>query len=287
MAEKQLLREVISESNPRDVILRKERLPHIWCPGCGLGIVLKCYVEAILESDIPPEKHVIVSGIGCTGRIAGYVNIDSYHVTHGRPIAFATGLKIARPDLEVTVISGDGDLVTIGGNHFIHAIRRNMDINVFLVNNFNYGMTGTQMGATTPQGARTSTSPYGNPEYPFNLPLLAASLGASFVARWTTLHVRYLAEAMKRAMQVNGFAFIEILSPCPVGYGAYNKMRDAIIEMRHYLENSIVDHNADLTKATITMRPGDPIIVGNFVDIEKPSYQDLEKEIFRKAGWLK
>lgn len=288
MSQKQLiLREKIVEESPRDYLIRKERFPHIWCPGCGLGTVLKCYVEAIAASNIPEDKHVIVSGIGCTGRLAGYVRLDSYHVTHGRPIAFAEGMRIVRPDLEVTVISGDGDLVTIGGNHFIHAIRRNVDINVFLVNNFIYGMTGNQMGSTTPLGAKSSTSPYGCPEFPFNLPLLAAALGAPFIARWTTLHARQLADAMKRAFQVKGFAFIEIISPCPVGFGSYNELREGKDFIKLYLENCIVDHSADLNKVGISLKPGEPIILGNFVDREIPTYHDLELEVFKKAGWLK
>jgi 2-oxoglutarate ferredoxin oxidoreductase subunit beta len=287
MSQKQILGERIVEESPRDDLIRRERFPHIWCPGCGLGTVLKCYVEAVAASNIPIDKHVIVSGIGCTGRIAGYVRLDSYHVTHGRPIAFAEGMKIVRPDLEVTVISGDGDLVTIGGNHFIHAVRRNVDINVFLVNNFIYGMTGNQMGSTTPLGAKSSTSPYGCPESPFNLPLLTAALGAPFVARWTTLHVRQLADAMKRALQVKGFAFIEIISSCPVGFGSYNDLREGKDYIKLFLENCIVDHSADLNKVGITLRPGEPIILGNFVDREVPTYHELELELFRKAGWLK
>jgi len=287
MSQKQILREKIAEESPRDDLIRRERFPHIWCPGCGLGTVLKCYVEAIAASNIPIDKHVIVSGIGCTGRIAGYVRLDSYHVTHGRPIAFAEGMKIVRPDLEVTVISGDGDLVTIGGNHFIHAVRRNVDINVFLVNNFIYGMTGNQMGSTTPLGAKSSTSPYGCPEFPFNLPLLTAALGAPFVARWTTLHVRQLADAMKKALRVRGFAFIEIISPCPVGFGSYNDLREGRDYIKLFLENCIIDHSADLNRVGITLRPGEPIILGNFVDREVPTYHELELEVFRKAVWLK
>jgi len=287
MSQKQILREKMAEESPRDDLIRRERFPHIWCPGCGLGTVLKCYVEAIAASNIPIDKHVIVSGIGCTGRIAGYVRLDSYHVTHGRPIAFAEGMKIVRPDLEVTVISGDGDLVTIGGNHFIHAVRRNVDINVFLVNNFIYGMTGNQMGSTTPLGAKSSTSPYGCPEFPFNLPLLTAALGAPFVARWTTLHVRQLADAMKKALRVRGFAFIEIISPCPVGFGSYNDLREGRDYIKLFLENCIIDHSADLNRVGITLRPGEPIILGNFVDREVPTYHELELEVFRKAGWLK
>ena len=147
--------EMMKPTNPKDEMLRADRLPHIWCPGCGLGIVLGCLVEAIRGSSIPRDKHVIVSGIGCTSRIPGYLNLDTYHTTHGRAIPFATGIKIANPELEVTVIAGDGDLFNIGGNHLIHAIRRNVDLNVFCVNNFNYGMTGGQFGATTPTGAKT------------------------------------------------------------------------------------------------------------------------------------
>jgi len=287
MGQKQILREKIVEESPRDDLIRRERFPHIWCPGCGLGTVLKCYVEAIAASSIPIDKHVVISGIGCTGRIAGYVRLDSYHVTHGRPVAFAEGMKIVRPDLEVTVISGDGDLVTIGGNHFIHAVRRNVDINVFLVNNFIYGMTGNQMGSTTPLGAKSSTSPYGCSEFPFNLPLLTAALGAPFVARWTTLHVRQLADAMKRALQVKGFSFIEIISPCPVGFGSYNDLREGRDFIKLFLENCIVDHSADLNKIGISLRPGEPIILGNFIDREVPTYHELELEVFKKAGWLK
>ncbi len=164
------LGEVITAHHPLDSYIRADRFPHIWCPGCGLGIILTAFVRAMLASGIPPEKHVCVSGIGCTGRIAGYLNLDSFHTTHGRAIPFATGLHLVRPDLEVTVISGDGDLFAIGGNHFIHAARRNLDINVICVNNFKYGMTGGQLGPTTPPGAFSTTSPYGNYEPPFNLP---------------------------------------------------------------------------------------------------------------------
>ncbi|MFQ5911212.1 MAG: thiamine pyrophosphate-dependent enzyme, partial [Thermoplasmata archaeon] len=213
----------IAEAHPLDRILRQDRLPHIWCSGCGLGSAMTCYAQAIERVDIPLEKQVLLSGIGCTGRIAGYVNVDSYHTTHGRPIPFATGLKIANPGLCVTVFSGDGDLFAIGGNHFLHAARRNIDINVICVNNFNYGMTGGQQGPTTPVEAKTTTTRYGNFEHPFNLPHLAAAVGAVFVSRWTTLHCRNLESSMKRALEKRGFTFIEIISPCPTGFGRPNK----------------------------------------------------------------
>lgn len=272
-----------TDTHPIDSLLRAERFPHIWCPGCGLGNAVRCYVSAMDASETPLDKHVVVSGIGCTGRVAGYVNIDSYHTTHGRPIPFATGLKLMKPELEVTVFSGDGDLITIGGNHFIHAARRNVDLNVFFVNNFNYGMTGGQFGATTPYAARTTTTPYGNYEQAFNMPLLAAASGAPFVARWTTLHVRQLRAAMERAFEVDGFAFVEIISPCPIGFGRKNRFADAMDEMGHFREEAIVDHDADLRKIAVTMRRDDPIVVGNFVDEKRPSYNAGKSKLLQKV----
>ncbi len=258
--------------HPRDALLRIERFPHIWCPGCGLGIVLRAVAEAVAGSGVPPERHAIVSGIGCTGRSAGYLDLDSFHTTHGRAIPFATGLALARPDLEVTVVSGDGDLTTIGGNHLVHAARRNVDITVVLVNNFTYGMTGGQFGATTPQGARSTTSPRGNVERPFNLPLLVAAAGAPFVARWTTMHARPLERALARAFEVDGFAFVEVISPCPPGFGTKNGYDDGLDEMRHFMEHAVVRHDADLWGLDVTMARHAPLVVGNFRDVPTPSY---------------
>lgn len=270
------------QRHPRDRLLRYERLPHIWCPGCGIGIVMAAYAEAIEASGIPPEKHVCISGIGCTGRVAGYMNLDSYHTTHGRPIAFATGLSLVKPDLEVTVISGDGDICTIGGNHLIHAARRNVDINVIMVNNFNYGMTGGQHGGTTPLGAKTYTTPYGNIETPFNIPYLLAAAGASFVARWTTLHVRQLINAIKHMMTVEGFAFIEVTSPCPPTFGEFNKFPEAVDMMEYFRKHCVIDHNADLSKIGVELK-GEPLVVGNFVDRRRPSYQELVQQLISRA----
>ena len=275
--------EMMKPTNPKDEMLRADRLPHIWCPGCGLGIVLGCTVEAIRGSSIPRDKHVIVSGIGCTSRMPGYLNLDTYHTTHGRAIPFATGMKIANPELEVTVIAGDGDLFNIGGNHLIHAIRRNVDLNVFCVNNFNYGMTGGQFGATTPTGAKTATTPYGNFEAPFNIPYMVAAAGAPFVARWTTLHVRQLLKAMSRAFQVRGLAFVEIVSPCPPTFGDLNNFEDALAMMQYFRTCSRVDNNAKLGEIDLSMKPPDPIVVGNFVDVKKPTYDDVEREAIEKV----
>jgi 2-oxoglutarate ferredoxin oxidoreductase subunit beta len=267
--------EVRTQHHLNDEVIRSERLPNIWCPGCGIGIVVGAYVRAIQKSTIPRDRHVSISGIGCTGRVSGYLNLDSYHTTHGRAIAFATGMAVVRPELEITVIAGDGDLGVIGGNHLIHAARRNVDLNVIMVNNFNYGMTGGQHGGTTPLGAKTHTSPYGNVETPFNIPNLVAAAGASFVARWTAMHVRQVTAAISRMMEVKGFAFMEVLSPCPPTFGEFNGFPDALDMMEYFRDKSVVDHNADLSKIGVTARPEDEVVVGNFVDRRRPSYQEL------------
>jgi len=270
------MRETVVKSHPIDSVFRADRLPHIFCPGCGIGPATHAYAQAILESGIPKDLHACVSGIGCTARVPGYMDVDSYHTTHGRAIPFAMAIAVVKPEMEVTVFSGDGDLFGIGGNHFIHAARRNVDINVICINNFNYGMTGGQAGPTTPLGARATTAPYGNTEPPFNLPYLAAATGAVFVARWTALHVRQLKEAMLRAMQKKGFTFIEVLSPCPVGFGSPNDLGDAIEEVWLYRERCVVDHNAHLPDLDIDLRRKDaPFVMGNFVDIDKAPFDPL------------
>jgi 2-oxoglutarate ferredoxin oxidoreductase subunit beta len=255
--------------------LRSAMIPHIWCPGCGNGIVLNCFVHALDELQVDLDKLVVVSGIGCIGRTAGYTNADSFHTTHGRALAFASGVKLANPELEVVVVSGDGDLFAIGGNHFIHAARRNMGIKVICANNFNYGMTGGQQGPTTPLESLTTTSPYGNVEHPFNLVHLAAASGAIYVARWTTLHVRRLTQSIKKMLQKEGFCFIEVISPCPELFGRYNKMRSGLEMMEWFKKASVVESFSDPAKAEITP---DRLVVGEFVDVEKLSYEKLLHE---------
>jgi 2-oxoglutarate ferredoxin oxidoreductase subunit beta len=256
--------------NPVNEYLRTDRMPHIWCSGCGLGTTVNCFVRGIEGCGIPLDQISVVSGIGCTGRVAGYLKLDSFHTTHGRPIPFATGLKLANPKLKVVVYSGDGDLFAIGGNHFIHAARRNMDLTIICVNNFTYGMTGGQVTPTTPTDAIASTSPYGNIEEPFNLPHLAESAGAVYVARWTTFHVRQLAKAMKEAIQKKGFSFVEVISPCPTLYGRRNRLGDGLEMMQIYKENSIVKNGADPREAGLAFNG--KIICGKFVDRDRPSF---------------
>jgi len=254
--------------HPLDGLLRTDRIPHIWCPGCGIGTAFSSCLIAMKESQIDLQKTVMVSGIGCSGRGAGYANVDSYHTTHGRAIPFATGMKLANPELNVVVFSGDGDLFAIGGNHFIHAARRNVDLTIVCVNNFNYGMTGGQAAATTPYLARTTTTPVGNPEPAFNLPLLAYASGATYVARWTILHTRDLTESIQEGFLRHGFSFIEVLAPCPINYGRRNK-EAALDTMRVYQEQTLIKNDAHPSELDIDFDRG--IILGKFVDVERPT----------------
>jgi 2-oxoglutarate ferredoxin oxidoreductase subunit beta len=270
----------VVETHPFDSVIRSDRMPHIWCPGCGIGIAMRCYAAAILESGISLDQHVVVSGIGCTGRVAGYMNIDSYHTTHGRAVPFATGLKLANPDLMVTVFSGDGDLAAIGGNHLIHAARRNIDLKVVCVNNFNYGMTGGQVGPTTPLTARGTTAPYGNPEQPFNLPSLVSAAGANYVSRWTTLHVRQLKLDLLASFKRPGFNFIEVLSPCPIGFGKSNNIKDGLEEMELYRQRCVLINNGEvgLDVLGIDLREDKPIFIGEFVNRARPAFKPVEPD---------
>ncbi len=259
--------------NPVEPFLRMDRIPHIWCPGCGIGTTVNCFARALLESKANLDRVALVSGIGCTGRVAGYVRLDSFHTTHGRAIPFATGLKLANPSLDVVVYSGDGDLFAIGGNHLIHAARRNLDIKVICVNNLIYAMTGGQTAPTTPGTAVTTTAPYGCFEPAFNLCALADSAGASYVARWTTFHVRQLTKSMSEVMRKRGFCFIEVISPCPTLYQRRNKMGDGLEAMKYYKEKSKVRHGAPTNELALS-RDGE-IVVGKFVDRDRPDYLEL------------
>ncbi|HEY3446275.1 MAG TPA: 2-oxoacid:ferredoxin oxidoreductase subunit beta [Myxococcales bacterium] len=270
-----------AKQNPVNSFLRLERMPSIWCPGCGIGTTVNCFTRAITECGTDLDKLAIVSGIGCTGRVAGYMKLDSFHTTHGRAIPFATGLKLANPELNVVVYSGDGDLSAIGGNHFIHAARRNMDLLVICVNNFTYGMTGGQVTPTTPEPAIASTTPYGAFEPTFNLPYLADSCGATFVARWTTFHVRQTAKTMQEALKKKGFRFIEILSPCPTLYLRRNRLGEGLDEMKHFKEKSVIKNGCDPKEAALDFRG--QIVVGKFVDRERPTWGELQDKRLRDA----
>ena len=255
-------------SHPLDRLLRTDRIPHIWCPGCGIGTAFSATLVAMQNAGIDLQKTVMVSGIGCSGRGAGYVKLDSYHTTHGRAIPFATGMKLGNPELNVVVFSGDGDLFAIGGNHFIHAARRNIDLTVICVNNLNYGMTGGQVAATTPNMAKTTTTPRGNHEQPFSLPLLAFASGATYVARWTMLHTRDLTKSVEEALQRRGFSFIEVLAPCPTGYGRRNKERP-LDSLKLYQDRTIIRNGAHPIEVSMDFEQG--VTLGKFIDVERPT----------------
>lgn len=268
------------DSHPLSDYLRMERFPHIWCSGCGLGIILHSYTEALKDLEYDLDRIITISGIGCAGRASGYVNTDAFHTTHGRAIPFATGVSISRPDLKPVIISGDGDLFAIGGNHLIHAARRNINMLVICSNNFNYGMTGAQYGPTTPTSVETPTSPYGNIENPFNIVSLVASAGGTFVARWTTYHAQQLKESIKRGLKKKGFNFIEVISPCTTGYGRLQDMSPT--DMMKQLRDSSKVKKVKPTDAKI--EPGEEIIVGEFVNEDKPTYNKILEDLTNKVS---
>ncbi len=246
--------------------IRKDREDFIWCPGCGITPALTCFTKALDKMQVDPDKIVVVSGIGCAGRIAGYINCDSFHTTHGRAIPFATGVKLANPDLKVVVFSGDGDLFAIGGNHFIHAARRNIDITVLCINNFVYAMTGGQWAPSSINKEISSKQIYSEP--PFNLPNLAQSSGAVYVARWSTYHPKDLTDSIMEGVQKRGFSFIEILSPCPPNHQGKNKKQTIY-------KNTCVKNYADT--ADVSLQKGKETVLGKFIDISKPTFSDYQK----------
>lgn len=248
-------------------LFREDRWPHMFCPGCGIGMVMNCFHRAFAETGLDQDRTVFVSGIGCSSRIIGYIRADSIHTTHGRALAVATGIKLANPDLNVVVFSGDGDIGAIGGNHFINAARRNVGMSVFCINNFIYGMTGGQASTTTPHKSYSTTTPYGNKEYPFDLSELAVTAGANYVARWTVRNVKELTASMQKAMQKKGFSFVEIASPCPTSFGRRNHMADPK-QMFEWLK--IISVKREKSQAwgldQLDLNVGGQITVGEFVE---------------------
>ncbi len=228
--------------------LRMDKLPLFWCPGCSDGIVLGAIARSLATLELKKDKVVIVTGIGCWGKADDYVATHTVHVTHGRALAFATGIKSARPDLHVLVLMGDGDCSTIGGNHFIHAARRNLDLTAIVVNNYNYGMTGGQYSATTPEGSMTSTSILGTVEPAFDLCELATAAGASFVGRSTPYHVIQLQDMITKGIGKKGFSFIDVMSTCPTHYGRRNKIGDAVDMMAWLRDHSATQEEFDRMK---------------------------------------
>jgi 2-oxoglutarate ferredoxin oxidoreductase subunit beta len=263
--------------------LRKNmKFPTIWCSGCGIGIVMGALIRAIDHLGLENDKVALVAGIGCTARMPGYMDFNTLHTTHGRALAFATGLKIARPDMKVIAIMGDGDALAIGGNHFIHAARRNLGITALVVNNSIYGMTGGQYSPTTPLGGRATTAPYGNVEPPFPICELAIAAGATYVARSTVYHALELDKYMSEAIAKDGFSVIEAVSYCHTTFGRLNKLGTAADMMRTLKDNSIP--KSALDKLTPEEQAANKKIVrGKFIDIERPQYTQVYSDLITRV----
>jgi len=249
--------------------LRVDKLPHIWCPGCGHGIAFGALLRAMDEAGLDLDKTVLASGIGCSSRAPGYVSFDSLHTTHGRALAFATGIKLARPELNVIVIGGDGDLAAIGGNHLIHAARRNVGITTICFNNRIYGMTSGQYSPTTPTGHLATTAPYGNVDREFDMCDMVRAAGATYVARATTYHAPLAVRLIANALRHDGFSFVEILSQCPTYYGRRNRLGTARDMMRYFKEISVT------AKQAAGMDAGElsgKIVIGELFKSDAPEY---------------
>ncbi len=257
-----------------------KKFPHVWCPGCGIGIMLGALIRAIDKIGYEKDEIVLVSGIGCSGRLPVYVDFNTLHTTHGRALTFATGIKLAKPSLKVIVIMGDGDAVAIGGNHFIHAARRNIDISTIILNNNIYGMTGGQSSPTTPYGMRTTTTVYSNIEQSFNISELAVTAGAAFVGRGTVYHARLLDSLMEKAFLKQGFSVVEVISHCHTQYGRQNRLGTAVEMMEQQRDRSVTVEKA------VKMKPeelADKIVIGVLVDKTLPVYQNEYEKIREKA----
>lgn len=257
-----------------------KKFPHVWCPGCGIGIMLGALIRAIDRTGFEKDDIVLVSGIGCSGRLPVYVDFNTLHTTHGRALTFATGVKLAKPNLKVIVIMGDGDAVAIGGNHFIHAARRNIDLTAIIVNNSVYGMTGGQYSPTTPYGMRSTTTVYSNIEQDFRISELAVTAGAVFVGRGTVYHAKLLDSLIEQALLKKGFSVVEVISHCHTQYGRQNRLGSAV-EMMEWQR----DHALPVEKA-LKMKSEelkDKILIGVLIDKELPVFQEEYEKIRSRA----
>jgi 2-oxoglutarate ferredoxin oxidoreductase subunit beta len=264
-----------------DQYLRPGKLPHIWCPGCAHGTVMKSIIRAIDKVGLEKDNTVLVSGIGCASRMPGYVDFNTLHTTHGRSLAFATGVKLANPKLNVIAVAGDGDSLAIGGNHFIHACRRNIDITMIVFNNNIYGMTGGQFSPTTPHGKLASTTPYGNPDYAFDVVELSMGAGATYVSRSTAYHAIPLERQIADAINHRGFSVVDALCTCPTTYGRRNKLGSPA-DMVEWFKGNTVSRKA--AEKLPPEKVEGKILTGVFRQEEKPEYCDEYQLIIDKAS---
>jgi len=273
------------EAYPLDKYLRVKRIPTLWCPGCGLGVLTQTLLKAIdrrvKEGSLDPNKVVFATGIGCSARTAFYVNFDAAHTLHGRAIAFAIGAKLSNPTLELIVIGGDGDIAGIGGNHLIHAARRNMDMIVIMNTNFIYAMTGGQVAPTTPLGLYTTTSPYGNLERPLNVIKLLSSFEINYIARGSTTYPQLLEQYFYKALGMKGFRFIEVVSTCPEIFGRHVGYRDPVTLFNELKKRVRVKQKPSIEESQLDWEKG--IVLGEYVINDYPSYIDLMKQMGGKV----
>lgn len=259
---------------------RDKKFPHVWCPGCGIGIMLGALVRAIDRCGFEKDEIVLVSGIGCSGRLPVYVDFNTLHTTHGRALTFATGIKLAKPRLKVIVVMGDGDAVAIGGNHFIHAARRNIDLTAVILNNSVYGMTGGQYSPTTPHGMKSTTTTYANIEHAFQISELAVTSGASFVARGTVYHAANLDALMEKAFRKEGFSVVEVIAHCHTQYGRLNRLGGPVEMLEWQRDHAIsVERAAGMTPEDLK----DRFLTGVLIDRDLPVYQREYERIRERA----
>lgn len=257
--------------NPLRKYIRNGNLPHFFCPGCGCGQVLNYFLKAVDDLSLNLDEIITIGGVGCTARIPVYLSTDSFHGVHGRTLAWATGIKLHRPELKVVIFAGDGDLASIGGNHFIHAARRNLDVTVFMVNNFNFAMTGGQVAPTTLLDSITMTTPYGSKENTFDICQLAKCAGATYVSRWSTAKPLQTIKSMKKALQHRGFSIVEILSQCPTNFGRYALKTGNPEKVLQWIENKSILMTEAKKRSEDELK--DKFILGEYIDIQKPIFQ--------------
>ena len=260
-----------------------KRFPNMWCAGCGIGIVMGSLIRAVAHLELDKDEVAVISGIGCTGRMPVYLDFNTMHTTHGRALAFATGLKMARPGMTVIVVMGDGDALAIGGNHFIHTARRNIDLTAIIVNNLTYGMTGGQVSPTTPTGKLATTAPYGNVDQSFPIAELAKAAGASLVARSTVYHVTELDKLLVKAIQKKGFSVVEAVSYCHTGYGRLNRLGRPVDMMRALKEDAVTVKAADEMSADELKGR---IVRGLLHEADLPEYTELYAQVIAQAQAL-
>jgi 2-oxoglutarate ferredoxin oxidoreductase subunit beta len=277
--------QVTAQMLRHDYLRHDKKFPHVWCPGCGNGIVMGSLLRAVSDLKLSKDEVVVASGIGCSGRMPTYLDFNTLHTTHGRALTFATGIKLANPSLTVLTIMGDGDATAIGGNHFIHAARRNLNLTAIIINNSIYGMTGGQYSPTTPFGAFTTTSVFGHVEHAFSIAELAVTAGASFVARSTVYHADLLDKLIEQAILKRGFAVVEVISNCHVQYGRRNKLGGAVDMLKSFRDNSLTVRKAAAMKPE--EREG-RITIGVLADRDMPvsteEYKKLRKMAEKEGG---